>query len=99
MYIDEDFAINCIESKKLSPLLTGKLHRGVTEIVCLKEYVQAMIIPFNGCVLLNPVVCIPKVYRAYAEYTLSMSFVITEAGISHEVYFVSFAHASKQISR
>ena len=31
VYIDEDFAINCIRPKCLSLLLTGKIRIGVTE--------------------------------------------------------------------
>ena len=37
MYIDEEFAINGIQPKFLSFLLTGKFRRGVTERVCLKR--------------------------------------------------------------
>ena len=37
VYIDEEFAINGIQPKFLSLLLTGKFHRGVTERVHLKR--------------------------------------------------------------
>ena len=37
MYIDEEFAINGIQSKFLVLLLTGKFRRGVTERVRLKR--------------------------------------------------------------
>ena len=37
MYIDEEFAINRIQPKFLSLLLTGKFLRGVTERVHLKR--------------------------------------------------------------
>ena len=38
VYIDEDFAINWIRPKFLSPLLTGKIRIGVTERGSLKKY-------------------------------------------------------------
>ena len=37
VYIDEEFAINGIQPKFLSLLLTGKFRRGVTERVHLKK--------------------------------------------------------------
>ena len=37
VYIDEEFAINGIQAKFLSLLLTGKFRRGVTEWVCFKR--------------------------------------------------------------
>ena len=37
VYIDEEFAINGIQSKFLSLLLTGKFRRGVTERVRLQR--------------------------------------------------------------
>ena len=36
VYIDEDFAINRIQHNFVSPSMTGKFRRGVTERVCLK---------------------------------------------------------------
>ena len=42
VYIDEEFAINGIQPKFLSLLLTGKFCRGVSERVRLKEYSQAV---------------------------------------------------------
>ena len=37
MYVDEEFAINGIQAKFLSLLLTGKFRRGMTERVRLKR--------------------------------------------------------------
>ena len=59
VYIDEEFAINGIQPKFLSLLLTGKFRRGVTERVRLKristsgEYIPL----FRGCPKHNPSVC------------------------------------------
>ena len=50
VYIDEDFAINCIRPKFLSLLLTGKICIGVTERGSFKKYSEAVHIPFfKGC--------------------------------------------------
>ena len=50
VYINETFAINRIQPKFLSLLLTGIFRRGVTESVRLKEYSQEVNIQlFSGC--------------------------------------------------
>ena len=50
MYIDEDFAINCIRPKFLSLLMTGIIRVGVTERGSFKTYSKAVHIPFSkGC--------------------------------------------------
>ena len=43
VYIDEEFAINEIQTKILSLLLTGKFRRGVTERVRLKRIFTTVI--------------------------------------------------------
>ena len=45
VYIDEDFAINCIRPKFLSLLMTGIIRIGVTERGSFKTYSEAVHIP------------------------------------------------------
>ena len=50
VYIDEDFAINCIRPKFPSLLMTGIIRIGVTERGSFKNYSDAVHIPFfKGC--------------------------------------------------
>ena len=45
VYIDEDFAINCIRPKFLSLLMTGIICIGETERGSFKKYLEAVHIP------------------------------------------------------
>ena len=68
VYIDEDFAINCIRPKFLSILMTVIIRIGVTERSSFKKYSEAVHIPlFKGCAKHETAVNILRIYRAYAE--------------------------------
>ena len=66
MYIDEDFAINCIRPKFLSLLMTGIIRIGVTERGSFKNYSDAVHIPYFKAV--HNI----KLPSAYSEFTVHM---------------------------
>ena len=94
VYIDEDFALNGILPKFLSPLMTGIICIGVTERGSFKKkYSEAVYISF----LYN--IKLPLTYSVFTVHMQNQpkagSFVGTKAGLSHDVQFFSYACAMK----
>ena len=97
MYIDEDFAINCLRPKFLSLLRTGIICIRVTEWGSSKKNIRKRCIARS-----SKAVHSIKLTITYSEFTVHIknqlkagSFVGTNAGLSHEVHFFSHARAMK----
>ena len=85
VYIDEDFY--CRFNSKRNDRKKKKMFS--------KQSPQLMNIPlFTSCMLHNTVVDMLRIYRAFAESTIYRR-LDTQAGISHDMIFLSFAYAPK----
>ena len=96
VYIDEDFATNLTRPKFLSLLMTGIIRIGVTERDSFKNILKRCISRSSKAV--HSI----KLPLTYSEFTVHMQnqlkagpFLGTQAGLSHDVIFFSYARAMK----
>ena len=92
MYIVEEFAINRVQPKFLSILLTGKFRRGVTERVPLKRIFTSREYSYSAAVYS---IILLFANRLSTESNFSVIIRRSRAVITHDMLFLSYVHAPK----